>query len=139
IGSPTSGLASLQPAVVYLPGSLLYVFAVASDGTLATINNPNNPTWSPWTSPGGLLSSGVAFTFSGNSRIDVFGVDTIGNIKWATLDTSTRTSTSPGTWGAWTSIAAPTTGVMTATIDGITRYIAPTAIARAEGAIDLFI
>src|SRR5204863_8746370 len=73
------------------------------------------------------------------ARSDAFGVDTIGNIKWPTLDTSTRTSTSPGTWGAWTSIAAPTTGVMTATIDGITRYIAPTAIARAEGAIDLFI
>jgi hypothetical protein len=132
IGSPPSGsLAALQPAAVYLPGNMLYVFAVGSDGAVWSRLNPNNPTWNPWASVSGSVASGIAVAFSGTSRIDVFAVHTGGTaVDWRTFDAGA------GTWSAWTSIPTPPAG---AKMIDATHYATPTAIARAEGAVDLFV
>jgi hypothetical protein len=147
-GLPTGNLASLQPGVLWLPTSStnmttwLEVFVVKNDGSVwmrRNKNDPLNPNWESWVSLGGVVTSGIAVTFAaipttGAFRVDVFAVDTNGDIQ-------RRTSFDGGsTWpGNWIWIGKPPTLIKTTTIDGQTRAVAPAAVARAEGAIDLFV
>jgi len=127
------GFAAVQPAVVWTPDAI-WVFAVASDGTVQYTRNPNSYTWDQWKSLGPVSAqSGLAATIVGN-RIDLFVAAGSGIVQ--------RTSTDAGTtWvpsNGWSPVG-PAISVMSATIDGTSRKVAPTAIARAAGVIDLFV
>ncbi len=129
-------LASLPPAVIWRgDGVALHVFVVGSDGAVWTRMYDVNG-WTDWRSLGGNdFQSGVAVTSVG-TRIDLFAFIGASNLL-------RRYSTDGGTtWlpsSGWESVV-PTSpnGIMEVSIDGLKRYVAPTAISRADGRIDLF-
>ena len=116
---PAGGLASLPPAAVWTPDAL-WVFAVASDGTVRYTRNQNSPTWDPWVNLGGSAQSGVAVTIVG-SRIDVFVADG-SNIVWRNSTDGGATWTPSNSWQA----VQPTINVRNVVIEGISRRVAPT-------------
>ncbi len=132
---PGHTLASLPPAAIWF-GWILHVFAVADDGTVWTRRYDNG--WTAWLSLSGSFGSGVAAVASGASRLDVFAVSFYdGKVYRRWSEDGGNNWLPPNGW--WDPVGTPPSGVSQATIDGVNRYIAPTAVARAEGNIDVYV
>jgi len=126
-------LASLPPAVIWRgDGVALHVFVVGSDGAVWTRMYDVNG-WTDWLSLGGSMESGIAATSFG-SRIDLFAAGSNTILRKYSTDGGTTWTPSHG----WEPIQ-PLIDVQHVTVDGVLRRVAPTAVARADGRIDLFV